>query len=201
MVHVAKEMEREGFDGPAPDRRAPPPASSTRRSRSPQNYSRPGGPRQGRIEERRRRRPPEPARDPARDRPREPRGPGKGAGRVRPQGPSGSSSPTQEALAPSIRRRLVDRPDRPSRRSSGPRCSATCPLGEIVPFIDWSPFFMAWELKGKYPAILKRPRRSAPSPRDLFQDATDAPRPDRGARSSCPGQRGLRLLPRQLRRR
>ena len=26
-------------------------------------------------------------------------------------------------------------------------------LEELVPFIDWSPFFMAWELKGKYPAI------------------------------------------------
>ncbi|MEZ6105663.1 MAG: methionine synthase [Pirellulaceae bacterium] len=27
-------------------------------------------------------------------------------------------------------------------------------LEELVPFIDWSPFFMAWELHGKYPAIL-----------------------------------------------
>jgi 5-methyltetrahydrofolate--homocysteine methyltransferase len=27
-------------------------------------------------------------------------------------------------------------------------------LAEIVPYIDWSPFFMAWELSGKYPAIL-----------------------------------------------
>ena len=26
-------------------------------------------------------------------------------------------------------------------------------LEELVPFIDWSPFFMAWELKGKYPTI------------------------------------------------
>jgi 5-methyltetrahydrofolate--homocysteine methyltransferase len=29
------------------------------------------------------------------------------------------------------------------------------PLGELLPFIDWSPLFMAWELKGKYPAILQ----------------------------------------------
>ncbi|MBY0522362.1 MAG: methionine synthase [Gemmataceae bacterium] len=28
------------------------------------------------------------------------------------------------------------------------------PLADIVPYIDWSPFFMAWELRGKYPAIL-----------------------------------------------
>jgi len=28
------------------------------------------------------------------------------------------------------------------------------PLEELVPYIDWSPFFQAWELKGKFPAIL-----------------------------------------------
>ncbi len=28
------------------------------------------------------------------------------------------------------------------------------PLVEIVPFIDWTPFFQTWELYGKYPAIL-----------------------------------------------
>ncbi len=28
------------------------------------------------------------------------------------------------------------------------------PLEELVPFIDWSPFFNAWELAGSYPAIL-----------------------------------------------
>ncbi|MBL8799215.1 MAG: methionine synthase [Planctomycetia bacterium] len=31
------------------------------------------------------------------------------------------------------------------------------PLSDIVEYIDWSPFFMAWELKGKYPAILSDP--------------------------------------------
>jgi 5-methyltetrahydrofolate--homocysteine methyltransferase len=29
------------------------------------------------------------------------------------------------------------------------------PLDRIAPYIDWSPFFMAWELKGKYPEIFK----------------------------------------------
>jgi len=28
------------------------------------------------------------------------------------------------------------------------------PLGEIVPYIDWTPFFQAWELRGTYPKIL-----------------------------------------------
>jgi 5-methyltetrahydrofolate--homocysteine methyltransferase len=27
------------------------------------------------------------------------------------------------------------------------------PLEDLVPYIDWGPFFMAWELHGKYPAI------------------------------------------------
>ncbi len=30
-------------------------------------------------------------------------------------------------------------------------------LDQIIPFIDWSPFFLAWELKGKYPKILRDP--------------------------------------------
>ncbi len=28
------------------------------------------------------------------------------------------------------------------------------PLQDLLPFLDWSPFFSAWELAGKYPAIL-----------------------------------------------
>ncbi len=28
------------------------------------------------------------------------------------------------------------------------------PLAQLVPYIDWTPFFMAWELAGKYPNIL-----------------------------------------------
>ena len=40
----------------------------------------------------------------------------------------------------------------------GTRTLRDIPLEQIVPFIDWSPFFMAWELKGKYPADLQRPR-------------------------------------------
>jgi 5-methyltetrahydrofolate--homocysteine methyltransferase len=28
------------------------------------------------------------------------------------------------------------------------------PLTDLVDYIDWSPFFNAWELAGRYPAIL-----------------------------------------------
>jgi 5-methyltetrahydrofolate--homocysteine methyltransferase len=31
------------------------------------------------------------------------------------------------------------------------------PLEELVPFIDWTPFFRAWELHGNYPQILEDP--------------------------------------------
>jgi 5-methyltetrahydrofolate--homocysteine methyltransferase len=31
------------------------------------------------------------------------------------------------------------------------------PLADLVPFIDWTPFFRAWELHGNYPQILKDP--------------------------------------------
>jgi 5-methyltetrahydrofolate--homocysteine methyltransferase len=35
----------------------------------------------------------------------------------------------------------------------GVRTLERIPLGDIVPYIDWSPFFLSWELKGKHPAI------------------------------------------------
>jgi 5-methyltetrahydrofolate--homocysteine methyltransferase len=52
----------------------------------------------------------------------------------------------------------------------GTRLLSDFPLGELVPYIDWSPFFMSWELKGKYPAILDDPVAGAEA-RDLFQKA------------------------------
>ncbi len=41
-------------------------------------------------------------------------------------------------------------------------------LAELRPMIDWTFFFLAWELKGKYPAIL-----DDPAARELFDDATE----------------------------
>jgi len=43
-------------------------------------------------------------------------------------------------------------------------------LGELAKFIDWTPFFQAWELKGKYPAILQD-EKTGPAARSLFADA------------------------------
>jgi len=39
----------------------------------------------------------------------------------------------------------------------GTRAFSGVPLGEIVPFIDWGPFFSAWELHGRFPDILADP--------------------------------------------
>ena len=46
------------------------------------------------------------------------------------------------------------------------------PLEEIVPYIDWTPLFHAWELKGIYPQILERPE-IGPRARELFDDAQE----------------------------
>jgi len=43
-------------------------------------------------------------------------------------------------------------------------------LAELVPYIDWTPFFRAWELAGNYPAILEDPVVGE-SARALFEDA------------------------------
>ena len=44
------------------------------------------------------------------------------------------------------------------------------PLTAIVPFIDWSPLFHAWEIKGTYPRILED-KVAGPKAQELFQDA------------------------------
>jgi 5-methyltetrahydrofolate--homocysteine methyltransferase len=44
------------------------------------------------------------------------------------------------------------------------------PLEELVPLIDWTPFFQTWELAGHYPAILKDPA-VGPAATSLFKDA------------------------------
>ena len=40
----------------------------------------------------------------------------------------------------------------------GRRGIGDMPLAELVPFIDWTFFFTAWELKGRFPAILQHPQ-------------------------------------------
>jgi len=44
------------------------------------------------------------------------------------------------------------------------------PLADIASYIDWSPFFMAWEMSGKYPQILSDAKVGTEA-RKLFEDA------------------------------
>jgi len=44
------------------------------------------------------------------------------------------------------------------------------PLGEIARYIDWTYFFSAWELKGRFPGILQHPEYGAAA-RDLYDHA------------------------------
>ena len=44
------------------------------------------------------------------------------------------------------------------------------PLAELVPYIDWTFFFSAWELKGRFPAILDHPQYGAAA-RELHDHA------------------------------
>jgi 5-methyltetrahydrofolate--homocysteine methyltransferase len=44
------------------------------------------------------------------------------------------------------------------------------PLNRIVPYIDWSPFFHAWELRGRYPKILEDATIGSRA-RELWHDA------------------------------
>ena len=46
------------------------------------------------------------------------------------------------------------------------------PLAELVPYIDWTPFFQTWELTGRYPMILKDNKVGAEAQK-LFNDAQD----------------------------
>ena len=44
------------------------------------------------------------------------------------------------------------------------------PLSDLVPVIDWSPFFHTWELKGRYPQIFEDPVVGSKA-KELFDDA------------------------------
>jgi 5-methyltetrahydrofolate--homocysteine methyltransferase len=44
------------------------------------------------------------------------------------------------------------------------------PLQDLVPFIDWTFFFAAWELKGRFPAIFDHPQHGAAA-RELYDHA------------------------------
>jgi 5-methyltetrahydrofolate--homocysteine methyltransferase len=58
-------------------------------------------------------------------------------------------------------------PPRPS--FLGTRAYSPVPLEEIVPYIDWTPFFHAWELRGIYPKIFDQ-EGIGPKAKELFEE-------------------------------
>jgi 5-methyltetrahydrofolate--homocysteine methyltransferase len=66
-------------------------------------------------------------------------------------------------------------PPRPAAAEDGEpfvRVFEGYPLGELRDYIDWQPFFNAWEMKGSFPDILNNPA-SGEAARKLFQDAQE----------------------------
>ena len=58
----------------------------------------------------------------------------------------------------------------PRPEFTGIRVLEDVPLETLRPFIDWSPFFHTWELRGRYPAILNHEKYGEEA-RKLFTDA------------------------------
>lgn len=62
--------------------------------------------------------------------------------------------------------------DIPTPEFTGVRTIDDQSLSELREYIDWSPFFMTWELKGKYPKIFKDPNLGDEA-KKLFDDANE----------------------------
>ncbi len=74
-----------------------------------------------------------------------------------------------------LRRRLTTEWDKQSisvPQFTGSRVLTNFPLSELVPFIDWSPFFHTWEMRGRYPDLLKDAVRG-PAAQELFDNAQE----------------------------
>jgi len=54
----------------------------------------------------------------------------------------------------------------------GNKVFETWDLAELAGYIDWTPFFQTWELKGRYPKILEDEKQGAAA-RQLFDDAQE----------------------------
>jgi 5-methyltetrahydrofolate--homocysteine methyltransferase len=77
--------------------------------------------------------------------------------------------PYERALANRLR---IDwsRESLPRPSFTGVRVLEDVPLDTLVPYIDWTFFFTAWELKGRFPAILEHPEYGDAA-RDLYASA------------------------------
>ncbi|NGY60100.1 methionine synthase [Lentzea sp. NEAU-D13] len=86
--------------------------------------------------------------------------------RLREQHENRKSVPLLKLEAAQANREKVDFSELPTPAFTGTR-TMTPSLSELREFIDWTFLFLAWELKGKFPAILDQPVA-----RELYDDAT-----------------------------
>ncbi len=83
---------------------------------------------------------------------------------------------TQKKLLPLVEARQRRTPidwqtsERATPGFLGTRVIEDQPLSDLVPVIDWSPFFHTWELKGRYPKIFEDPIVGSRA-KELFEDA------------------------------
>jgi 5-methyltetrahydrofolate--homocysteine methyltransferase len=82
--------------------------------------------------------------------------------------PDGLALADARAAAPRIDWRAAPPP---VPRFLGTRAVGPVPLKELVRYIDWMPFFNAWEFSGKFPDILQDPARG-PAASALWKDAS-----------------------------
>mgnify|MGYP003347019706 CR=1 FL=1 len=52
----------------------------------------------------------------------------------------------------------------------GTRTFRSYDVANLVPYIDWTPFFQTWEMKGRFPALLDDEKQGAAA-RQLYDDA------------------------------
>ncbi len=77
--------------------------------------------------------------------------------------------PLSEARARKFKADWAAKPPR-KPKSAGVALFESMPLAELVPFIDWSYFLHAWDMKGRYPEILDDPEKGEEA-RKLIDDA------------------------------
>ena len=214
MVNLAAEMQRQEFDHPAADRRRHD-LARPHRGQDRRQVRRPRGLGQGRLalgaghgvallsDERRaqaaRRR-----QGRLRLAARPPRGQERPAAGHAGAGPRRADA-GRLGVVPPPRPHLLLQQDHASRRSPASgrtqhvRVFKDYDLGDLRRYIDWQPFFNAWEMKGSFPDILNNPSTGRGRPQALRRRPGDA-RPDR-RRALAHRQRRGRPVPGQPRRR
>jgi 5-methyltetrahydrofolate--homocysteine methyltransferase len=60
----------------------------------------------------------------------------------------------------------------PKPTFTGTRVFRSYDIEELIPYIDWTPFFRTWELRGRYPEILED-KEQGEAARQLYEDAQE----------------------------